>query len=73
MKPDRGALIKGSDPLPGHRVHTTAGDTWRPPARRLIITKMVIGVWKTDDKDKDFFSPSLGEERTTPWATSLAP
>ena len=36
MKSERGALVTGSDPLSGHSVHNTAGDTWRAPARRLM-------------------------------------
>ena len=36
QKSERGALVRGSDPPSGHSVHTTAGDTWRAPARRLI-------------------------------------
>ena len=33
---ERGALVRGSDPPSGHSVHTTTGDRWRAPARRLI-------------------------------------
>ena len=40
MKPERGALVKISDPLSVHSVHNTAGDTWRAPARRLIQKQM---------------------------------
>ena len=36
MSSERDALVRGSDPPSGHRVHNTAGDTWRAPARRLI-------------------------------------
>ena len=33
MNSERGALVRGSDPLSEHIVH---GDTWRAPARSLI-------------------------------------
>ena len=39
MKPERGALVSGSDPPSGRSVHNTAGDTWRALARRLIQTR----------------------------------
>ena len=35
MNSERAALVRGSDPPPGHSVHNTAGDTWWVPARRL--------------------------------------
>ena len=34
MNFQRSALVRGSDPPKGHRVHTKAGDTWRVPATR---------------------------------------
>ena len=33
---ERDALFRGSDPPSGHIVHTTVGDMWRAPTRRLI-------------------------------------
>ena len=77
MKSERGALVRGSDPPSGHSVHKTAGDTWRAPARRLILTiwallfgkqvtkKMIPFRWQKIDR----FS-GLGEECRTPRATS---
>ena len=32
MKSERGAPVRGSDPLSGHTVHKTTGDRWRAPA-----------------------------------------
>ena len=44
MQSERGTLVRGSDPLSGHNVHKTAGDTWRAPARRLIQTHLGVAV-----------------------------
>ena len=44
MKSERGALVRGSDPLSGHGVHKTAGDMWRAPARCLIQTHLGAAV-----------------------------
>ena len=77
MNSERGALVKGSDPPSGHSVHNTAGDTWRAQARRLIQEHLSTGVKKTDDQKISSLSDGksrpfsgLGEERTTPRATS---
>ena len=44
MKPEPGALFRGSDPPSGQSVDNTAGDTWRAPARRLIPKHLASGV-----------------------------
>ena len=50
MNSERGALVRGSDPPWGHRVHTMAGDMWRALARGMINKQLAAGVHKTDDK-----------------------
>ena len=44
MKSERDALVRGSDPPKGHRVHTKTGDMWRAPARRLRKKYLAAGV-----------------------------
>ena len=77
MKCERGALVRGSDPLSGHSVHNTASDIWRAPPRRQIQIRLGAAVQKTGDKGldstpttKSITLSGLGEERTTPRATS---
>ena len=78
VKPERGALVRGSDPPSGHSVHSTARDKWRAPARRLMQKHLATGVLKTDDKNSRSLSDGhkidlflgLGEERRTPRETS---
>ena len=41
MKPERGALVGGSDPPSGHSVHKTTGDRRRTSARRPIQTQLL--------------------------------
>ena len=59
---EHGALAKGSDPPCGHSAHTTAGDMWRAPARRLIKEHLPLVVEKTDNKKSR--SPSDGKKIT---------
>ena len=35
MNPERGALVRDSDPFKWHSVHTKAGDMWRAPGSRM--------------------------------------
>ena len=49
MNSKRGALVRGSDPPSGRRVHTMVGVMWRVLVRRMI-KHLVAGVHKTDDK-----------------------
>ena len=51
MKSEPRALIRGSDPPSGRRVHITAGGSWRAPARRLIQMHLGAHVLKTEDKN----------------------
>ena len=44
LKSERGALVRGFDPPYGRRVHKTAGDKWRAPARRRIETHLGAAV-----------------------------
>ena len=50
MNSKRDALIKVSDPPYCHSVHTSVGDMWRGPTRRLIKKHFGAGLCKTDDK-----------------------
>ena len=44
MKPERGALVKSSDPPQAHRVYKKAGDMWRPPASHSVKTYLAAAV-----------------------------
>ena len=55
MNYERGALVRGSDPPYGQRVHTMAGDMWRALTRRMTKKQLAAGVHQTDDK----MSPSV--------------
>ena len=57
MDYERGALVRGSDPPLGHRVHTVSGDMWWTLAMLMIKTQLVAGVHQTDDNI--YFSISL--------------
>ena len=72
-----GELVRGSDPPSGQSVHHTTGDTWRAPARRLIQTHRALLCRKHAIHfsiplrwQKIGLFSGLGEERTTPRATS---
>ena len=54
MKCQRGAHVGDSDPPYGHCFHSTAGDTWRARARRLIQTHLGAAVNKTAVKSLIF-------------------
>ena len=43
MKSERSSLARGSDLPKCHSVHTSVGDMWRGPARRLIKKHFVAG------------------------------
>ena len=74
IKSERRAPVRGSDPPSGHSVHTTTGDRWRAPARRLIETHLAASVYKTGSIplrwQKIVLFSGLREERWTPRATS---
>ena len=69
MNSERNALVRGSDPPKGHRVHTMSGDTWRALARRSKEKQAAADVHKTNDKnsrsvsnDKEYFFFQVWED-----------
>ena len=55
IKSKRGALVRGFDPPSGHSVHSTAGDMWRAPARRLI--QKTFGRWCAESREQHISIP----------------
>ena len=75
MSSERGALVGGSDPPSGHRVHATAGDTWQAPDTKLLATgeentPKQLSIPLRWQKRPFFLFSRSGEERRTPRATS---